>query len=43
MKPKYKSPRRLKVKPPKAIPHGKEYSRRKLKKLDKKELKDILK
>ena len=25
---KYKAPRRLKVKPPKSIPHGKEYNRK---------------
>ena len=32
---KYKSPRRLKVKPPKVIPHGKTYDRKKLKSKDK--------
>lgn len=34
---KYKSPRRLKVKPPKVIPHEKTYDRKKIKSLDKKE------
>ena len=34
---KYKSPRRLKVKPPKIIPHNKTYNRKKQKTLDKKE------
>lgn len=34
---KPKAPRRLKVKPPKAIPHGKMYNRNKLKKQDRRE------
>jgi hypothetical protein len=39
---KYKSPRRLKVKPPKVIRHAKEYNRR-INKLDsKKILKEVL-
>ena len=35
MSKEYKSPRRLKVKPPKVIPHGKIYNRKKLSKDEK--------
>lgn len=37
-KKKLKAPRRLKTKPPKVMPHAKDYDRKKLKVLDKKVL-----